>query len=82
MILNVEDNPKTFGKVMSSKDIVFWKKAVNNEMNSILSNNTWILIDLPSASKLLRCKYVFRREHDTNDFIQTFKAILVVKGFT
>jgi hypothetical protein len=51
-------------------------------MDSILSNNTWVLIDLSSVSKLLRCKYVFRRKYNTNDFIQTFKAILVVKGFT
>jgi len=38
MILTIDDNPKTFHQAMSSKD-VFLKKAVNNEMYSILSNN-------------------------------------------
>ena len=51
-------------------------------MDSILSNNTWVLIDLLSVSKTLGCKYVFKRKYNTNGFIQTFKAILVAKCFT
>jgi hypothetical protein len=42
MILNVEDDPKTFCEVMSSKDVAFWKEVVNDEIDSILSNNTWV----------------------------------------
>jgi hypothetical protein len=33
---------------MASKDAAFWREAVNDEMDSILSNNTWVLVDLPS----------------------------------
>jgi hypothetical protein len=40
MIITIDDNPKTFHQAMSSKNVVFFKKAVNNEMYSILSNNT------------------------------------------
>jgi hypothetical protein len=40
MILNVEDDWKTFCEAMSSRDVVFWKETVNDEMDSILSNNT------------------------------------------
>jgi len=82
MILNIEDDPKTFGQAMSSRDVAFWKKAVNDEMDSILSNNTWVLVDLPLGSKPIGCKWVFRRKYNTNGFIQTFKARLVAKGFT
>ena len=32
---------------MASKDAAFWREAVNDEMDSILSNNTWVLVDLP-----------------------------------
>jgi hypothetical protein len=41
---------------MSSRDVAFWKEAVNDEMDSILSNNTWVLVDLPSGSKPIGCK--------------------------
>ena len=32
---------------MASKDAAFWREAVNDEMDSILANNTWVLVDLP-----------------------------------
>ncbi|XP_024028034.1 uncharacterized protein LOC112093571 [Morus notabilis] len=40
LLLNVEEDPKTFSEAMSSKDASFWRKAVNDEMNSIMSNQT------------------------------------------
>ncbi|GKB58060.1 hypothetical protein Tco_0914246 [Tanacetum coccineum] len=37
---NVEDDPKTFDEVMKSQDVAFWKEAINDEMDSIMGNNT------------------------------------------
>jgi len=56
MIRNMEVDPKTLSQAMSSKDAAFLKKTVNDEMNSILSNNTWVLVDLPPGSKPIGCK--------------------------
>ena len=80
-MFNIEDDPKTFEEAMASRDSIFWKEAVNDEMDSILSNNTWVLVDLPTGSKQIGCKWVFRRKYNTNGLIQTFKARLVAKGF-
>ncbi|GJU30794.1 zinc finger, CCHC-type containing protein [Tanacetum coccineum] len=44
---NVEDDPKIFDKAMKSPDVPFWKEAINDEMDSIMGNNTWVLADLP-----------------------------------
>ncbi|GKB27606.1 zinc finger, CCHC-type containing protein [Tanacetum coccineum] len=44
---NVEDDPKTFDEAIKSQDVTFWKKAINDEMKSIMGNNTWVLVDLP-----------------------------------
>ena len=41
---------------MASKDSAFWKEAVNDEIDSILSNSTWVLVDLPTGSKPIGCK--------------------------
>ena len=38
-------------------------------------------MDLPTGSKLIGCKWVFRRKDNSNESIQTFKARLVEKGF-
>ncbi|GJX25504.1 zinc finger, CCHC-type containing protein [Tanacetum coccineum] len=47
---NVEDDPKTFDEAMKSKDVAFWKEAINDEMDSIIGNNTWVLTDLPPVN--------------------------------
>ena len=66
---------------MASRDLAFWKEAMNDEMDSVLSNNTWVLVDLPTGSKPIGCKWVFRRKYNTNGSVQTFKVRLVAKGF-
>ena len=81
IVFSTEDDPKTFEEAMTFKDSTFWKEAVNDEMDSILSNNTWVLVDLPIGSKPICCKWVFRRKYNTNGSIQIFKAKLVAKGF-
>ncbi|GKB17575.1 zinc finger, CCHC-type containing protein [Tanacetum coccineum] len=46
---NVEDDHKTFNEAMKSQDVAFWKEEINDEMDSIIGNNTWVLADLPPA---------------------------------
>nr|GEX66054.1 zinc finger, CCHC-type [Tanacetum cinerariifolium] len=36
------------------------KEAINDEMDSILGNNTWMLVDLPPGCKPLGCKWIFK----------------------
>ena len=66
---------------MTSRDSSFWKKAINDEMDSLLSNGTWVLVDLPPSCKPIGCKWVFRRKYKTDGSLQTSKARLVAKGF-
>ena len=41
----VDDEPKTFKEAISSRDASLWKEAINNEMDSIMGNGTWVLAD-------------------------------------
>ena len=59
---NVEEDPNTYSKAMALRDAAFWKVVVNDEMNSMLSNNTLVLVDLPPSSNTIGCKWVFRRK--------------------
>ena len=49
-------------------------------MESIMSNHTWELIDLPPASKPIGCKWVFRRKYHIDGTLLTYKARLSAKG--
>ncbi|RVW92427.1 Retrovirus-related Pol polyprotein from transposon TNT 1-94 [Vitis vinifera] len=81
IVLQIEEDPKTYKEAMASRDVAFWKEAINDEMDSIMSNQTWELVDLPPGSKPIGCKWVFRRKYHTDGMMQTFKARLVAKGF-
>ena len=76
---NVEEDPNTYNEAMASRDAASWREAINDKMDSILFNNTWVLVDLPPGSKTIGC--VFRRKYRTDGSVQTFKARLVAKSF-
>ncbi|KAL0325017.1 UNVERIFIED_CONTAM: Retrovirus-related Pol polyprotein from transposon TNT 1-94 [Sesamum radiatum] len=78
---NVEDDPKTFDKAMKSHDVAFWKEAVNDEMDSIIGNNTWVLVNLPPGCKPLGYKWIFKKKMKVDGTIEKFNARLVIQGF-
>ncbi|GJV62212.1 putative reverse transcriptase domain-containing protein [Tanacetum coccineum] len=56
------------------------KEAINDEMDYIIGNNTWVLVDLPSGYKPLGCKWIFKRKLKVDGTIEKFKARLVIQG--
>ncbi|PHT79676.1 Isochorismate synthase, chloroplastic [Capsicum annuum] len=58
----LENKSQSFREAMSSSDLSFWKAAVNSEIDSILSNHTWELVDLPPGNKPLGSKWIFKRK--------------------
>ncbi|GKA64729.1 zinc finger, CCHC-type containing protein [Tanacetum coccineum] len=50
---SIEEDPRTYNEAMQSWDDDFWKEAVDDEIGSIMENNTWILSDLPLGCKTL-----------------------------
>ena len=66
---------------MTSLEAPFWKEAINSEVESILSNHTWKLVDLPPGNKPLQCKWIFKRKMKAGGAIDKYKARLVVKGY-
>ena len=56
-------------------------EAVNDEINSIMQNHTWELVNLPPGNKPIGCKWIFKRKLQTNGTIDKYKAHLVAKGY-
>ncbi|KAJ9536248.1 hypothetical protein OSB04_un000581 [Centaurea solstitialis] len=79
--INIDDDPKTFEEAMSSRDASLWKEAINDEMDSILSNGTWELTDLPKGAKPIGSKWIFKRKRHPDGTVSAFKARLVAKGY-
>ncbi|KAL2237188.1 UNVERIFIED_CONTAM: Retrovirus-related Pol polyprotein from transposon TNT 1-94 [Sesamum indicum] len=78
---NIEDDPITFKDAMASSEAKQWKEAVKSEMDSIVSNGTWVLVDLPPGCTIIGCKWIFKRKLKPDGTIDKFKAKLLAKGF-
>jgi hypothetical protein len=50
-------------------------------MDSLISNKTWKLVELPPGCKTIGCKWVLRKKLKPDGTIVKFKARLVAKGF-
>ena len=51
-------------------------------MDSILSSETWELVDRPYGCKPVDCKWVFKKKLRLDDTIDKYKVRLVAKGYT
>ncbi|GJS10359.1 zinc finger, CCHC-type containing protein [Tanacetum coccineum] len=77
----IEEDPITYNEAMQSRDVAFWKEAIDDEIGSIMENNTWVLSDLPPGCKHLGCKWIFKRKMKFDGTIDKFKARLVIQDF-
>ena len=66
---------------MTGPEAPLWKEDVNNEIESIMQNHTWELVDLPPGSKPLGYKWIFKRKMKADGSIDKYKVRLVVKGY-
>jgi hypothetical protein len=58
-----------------------WRKAMEDEIQSIERNNTWQLMHLPPNKKSITVKWVYKVKHLPDGSIAKHKARLVAKGF-
>ena len=72
--------PECYDEALQDENSSKWKLVMKDEMDSLLGNQTWELIELPEGKNALHNKWVYRikNEHDGS---KRFKARLVVKGF-
>ncbi|CAN1845367.1 Retrovirus-related Pol polyprotein from transposon TNT 1-94, partial [Linum perenne] len=66
----LENDPRTYEEAMKSVDSSFWKEAIQSELESIKSNHTWDLVDLPTGSKAIGCKWIFKRKLKTDGTVE------------
>ena len=78
----MDDTPRAIEKAYSSSDADYWKEAVRSEIDSIMSNRTWEVVERPYGCKPVGCKWVFKKKLRPDGTIEKYKARLVAKGYT
>ena len=73
--------PQTYKEAITSPEALSWKEAINSEVESILQNHTWELVDIPPRSKPIGYKWIFKRKLKADGSVDKYKARLVAKGY-
>jgi len=58
-----------------------WRAAMEEELNMINKNNTWVLVPRPPNKQDLGTKWVFKIKLNSDGTLNKYKARLVVKGY-
>ncbi|GJV80523.1 retrotransposon protein, putative, ty1-copia subclass [Tanacetum coccineum] len=59
-----------------------WIDAMNAEIQSMMDNMVWVLVDLPPGCKTVGSKWLFKKKTDMDGIVHVYKARLVAKGYT
>ena len=59
-----------------------WKEAADSEYQSLMENETWKLVKLPTGRKPVGCKWIFKTKRTSEGKVEHYKARLVAKGYT
>ncbi|KAI3521421.1 hypothetical protein L1887_10887 [Cichorium endivia] len=77
--LNKSFEPNSFDEAVKDPN---WVRAMNDEMEALNRNGTWVVTDLPKGRKPIGCRWVFKIKYKSTGEIERFKARLVAKGYS
>ena len=75
------NEPRTIEEALSGDCAKEWKAAADEEYKSLMENETWDLVELPSGRKPIGCRWVFKVKHGSDGKVERFKGRLVAKGY-
>ena len=73
--------PTSWKSAMNRSSSDKWLQAAQDEYSSLLTNNTWNLVQPPLHQKVLTGRWVFKYKRGVRHQILRYKARFVVKGF-
>lgn len=77
-----EVEPSSYNQAVTCTQKLKWVEAMNEEMNSMLENETWELVELSEGRKAIGSKWTYKIKKDACGKIQRYKARLVAQGFS
>ena len=77
------EEPQSYQEATSDKEWKKWKLATHEEMDSLIKNGTWVLVDKPKDRKIIGCRWLFKMKSGIPGVEPVrYMARLVAKGYT
>ncbi|GKA37542.1 ribonuclease H-like domain-containing protein [Tanacetum coccineum] len=71
--------PKTYKQAFNDPN---WYRAMLDEYNALIKNNTWVLVPRPLDANIVRSLWLFRHKYNADGSLNRYKARLVANGST
>ena len=76
------NEPRTYKEAMANHyHKMDWQLGMQDEIDSLLENNTWTLVSPPDGANILDGKWVYKCKRGANNTVVRYKARWVVRGF-
>lgn len=72
-----QSKPNTYTEALAHPQ---WLQAMNEELQALEENMTWVVTDIPSHKRPIGCKWLFKTKYLPNGNIERHKARLVILG--
>ncbi|GJS87884.1 putative retrotransposon ty1-copia subclass protein, partial [Tanacetum coccineum] len=74
--------PANYKAELSNPKSNKWLEVMNAEMQSMIDNQVWSLVDLTPDGRTIGSKWLFKKKTDIDGNVHTYKARLAAKGYT
>ncbi|GJX62743.1 retrotransposon protein, putative, ty1-copia subclass [Tanacetum coccineum] len=76
------NEPTSYKAAMLDSESNKWIDAMSAEIQSMMDNMVWVLVNLPPSCKTVGSKWIFKKKTDMDGIVHTYKARLIAKGYT
>ena len=74
-------DPNNRREAMKSANWFQWKQAEREELNSLLANCTWVLVDRKPEMNVIDTRWLYKTKLNPDGTIERYKCRLVARGF-
>jgi transposase InsO family protein len=80
-ITEIISEPKSYIEAVESSESEQWNAAIGSELKSLLKNETYDVVTIPTDQHVIGCKWVFKRKLNEFGEVSRYKARLVALGY-
>jgi len=81
-LISVSTEPTSVREALASPAAAQWKAAMEEELQSMVTNQVYDIVEFPPGRKIVGSKWIFKVKEGPNGSIDRYKARLVAQGFS
>ena len=69
-----DDEHANYAEAMMDPDSKKWQSAMRSEIDSMVDNQVWNLVDPTNGVRPIKCKWIYKKKKDMDGNVHIYKA--------